>query len=1093
MRPIGEDDAAAGLRFRGACLCLGAALTAAPGWALADSVVFNIDTQSMSSALRAFAVQAHMQLLYRYSVVRNLTANPVHGSLDRHAALEQIIRNTGLEVVYSSDNAATIRPQQHPSATEGRAGSASAGPSIGDRSQRGAGTSAGAGSTEARDSSGDRGPIHRSLLAKLAALFAPCGPGSGAACVPQGAVATPGPGQLQEVIVTAEKRAENAQRAAVALQVLDGEDLRLDGRKRLDDILDIVPGIQEQDGSSGITFAFRGVDTGMTGQVQPGTTVAVLMDGIYQDRLETIRAGTLDLARTEVMWGTQSTTLGPSSIAGAISLVTNKPIIGRYQASGSVEVGDYDTVNSEGALNLPLSSSQALRVAYGVTRRDGFYSNNAGNEQVQSTRVRYRFVPNDDVDLTLTLAHQDVGGNNLVFESVPFAGHWTGYTAALDPRLNGGRSCNVVGLQDSLPSNGLPACYTATIGGAAPFLGLVGGLVNGPTNDILLGPAYDRVSDPWNTGQPANAWPNAPYTDTEITQYSAELDWHTRIGTVTVLPAFQVAHYNAISYPSGDGTSYNYFNSPTTTKQFEARIASNDGSRVQWLAGAYYYYTPFTWVNTFGPNVTEGTFRYGNDLNGAGNFNCPYDASQLQNPALPYDPATNPAVNGKLDALGRRIPNSGCYAWGRQTINSLESASVFGNVVLPISARLRLIGGLRYSHDERRKQDNSNQLAFPPFSDAIGAFGNSLGPLVPYDYRPPYICLQRSADLASCLRYSTAATWTATTWRVGLEYDLGRQQLLYATWATGYQPGNITFVNDEPTASGRNVNDQLTVGLKSRFLDQRLQINAEAFILDFKNRPFNDSNNVGAFNFANSGNNSSPRANLDPTQPGGLSFDPNDNTIIDPKQISRGIDIDVAFLPTPVDRINLSLELLDASYGANPIVPTFTMQQVLAADPNVDAAHPTPLQLAAAAQIYQQYLYLNSHYKGVILQEAPRYSGTLTWQHRFGLPDGSSLTPRLNLLFKGKYWAQGNGISIGAWGAATAFDPGSPLEQRAYTLWNANLIWSSAAARYTVGGYVHNIRRKVVMTNVGADPSNQLAYVSLEPPRTFGVTFSAAF
>src|SRR5258707_1743732 len=50
-----------------------------------------------------------MQLLYRYEIVSHATVSPVTGQLEKHAALEQLLRGTGLEAVYSSENTATIR------------------------------------------------------------------------------------------------------------------------------------------------------------------------------------------------------------------------------------------------------------------------------------------------------------------------------------------------------------------------------------------------------------------------------------------------------------------------------------------------------------------------------------------------------------------------------------------------------------------------------------------------------------------------------------------------------------------------------------------------------------------------------------------------------------------------------------------------------------------------------------------------------------------------------------------------------------------------------------------------------------------------
>src|ERR1700689_543995 len=88
---------------------LACALLAIPGKASADPARFDIAAQPLPTALKNFAAQAKMQLLYRYDIVSHATANPVSGQLDRHAALELLLRGTGLEAVYSNDNTATIR------------------------------------------------------------------------------------------------------------------------------------------------------------------------------------------------------------------------------------------------------------------------------------------------------------------------------------------------------------------------------------------------------------------------------------------------------------------------------------------------------------------------------------------------------------------------------------------------------------------------------------------------------------------------------------------------------------------------------------------------------------------------------------------------------------------------------------------------------------------------------------------------------------------------------------------------------------------------------------------------------------------------
>ena len=92
-----------------ALTCASGLMLAAPGSASADPARFDITAEPLPNALKHFAAQAKMQLLYRYDVVSHATATPVTGQLEKHAALERLLQGTGLEAVYSDANTATIR------------------------------------------------------------------------------------------------------------------------------------------------------------------------------------------------------------------------------------------------------------------------------------------------------------------------------------------------------------------------------------------------------------------------------------------------------------------------------------------------------------------------------------------------------------------------------------------------------------------------------------------------------------------------------------------------------------------------------------------------------------------------------------------------------------------------------------------------------------------------------------------------------------------------------------------------------------------------------------------------------------------------
>jgi len=92
-----------------ALACASGLALATAGSANADSAIFNIAAQPLPTALKNFAAQTKMQLLYRYDLVSRATASRVVGDLDKHAALDAMLKGTGLEAVYSSENTATIR------------------------------------------------------------------------------------------------------------------------------------------------------------------------------------------------------------------------------------------------------------------------------------------------------------------------------------------------------------------------------------------------------------------------------------------------------------------------------------------------------------------------------------------------------------------------------------------------------------------------------------------------------------------------------------------------------------------------------------------------------------------------------------------------------------------------------------------------------------------------------------------------------------------------------------------------------------------------------------------------------------------------
>lgn len=833
--------------------------------------------------------------------------------------------------------------------------------------------------------------------------------------------------QLEEVIVTAEKRAVDLQKLDMSMQVYNGEELKKQGKKRIDEIMSGVVGVQSQDSQVGKTFYMRGVDGGSSSgspATGAGSTVAVLIDGVYQARSETVRGGTLDVAQVEVMRGTQSSNVGNNALAGAVSLVTNKPVF-EYQAAGSLEVGNYHAINMEGVLNVPLTDNQAIRVAYATNKRDGFFSSGAGDTDVTNARLKYRWQASDTLDLTLTVAHQNIGGNGVSQGVLTYSGQWV-------PYQTGGTYVTIVGYP--------------------PMFGLV----------ATPGKTFRDRSNPWDDGYPEDVWPNNPFRDTNIDDFNAEVSWDAGFGTLTVLPSYERAHFRSQEAPRGSGTGWMGENRHQTTEQIEARLASKDGGALTWLTGAYYYNSEFS-----------GTFQ---------SVAFPNDSMNVGGPTV-----TNNSCGFATGVLAT------CTTWTRDNLSATTTKSVYGDMTFAATDTLKLKAGVRYARDTKVAEYSVGPAttSSDPLAAAAGTYvGGWTGPI--YEQ-------WGSGMSASDLRPFTGFkyrriehTWSNLAYSVGVDYDLLPSAMVYATYKTGYLAGSLNTMGTSPLYTPKNTSNQIALGLKSRWFDSKLQLNVEAFLMDFKDRVFGNNGNllnVGT----TSATNCAITAGTSPApfvSPDYGCLLPNVPMTVD--QRSQGIDVEINFVPTDADRVDLAFEYLDATYSGKPNAPTYTVAQINTAAGGTNSA--------AASALLALYNDRVNSYQDLGLQNAPKYSGNLTYSHQFNLPGGSSLTPSANATYKDAYWSQGGAGTAGLLNAdGSTYDirrnmeKGSWVRQDAYTLWNAYVTWVGSDGKFSVNGYVKNIRNEAIQTNLGGEPGSAIPYVSLGDPRTYGVIFSANF
>lgn len=805
--------------------------------------------------------------------------------------------------------------------------------------------------------------------------------------------------QLEEVIVTAEKREENLQKVSTSIQVKSGDELRKEGKKRIDEIMQGTVGIQAQDSQVGVTFFVRGVDSsaGMGGVV----AAPILIDGVAQSRSESARGGSLDLAQAEIMRGPQSTTLGANSLAGAISLVSNKPVF-EYQANGTLEVGNFHKLSMEGVLNVPLSDNQALRIAYSSDKRNGYISAGAGDSDLTNARLKYRWQVTDDLDTVATISHQQIGGNGVQQGVLLSTGHWVPYTGQVALGNNGGAMGAWQAGAGCVPQSG-------TTMGCPPMFFVVQDGIN-----------FRQRSNAWDDGYPADVWPNNPFRDTTINQGSVELNWTTGIGTVTFLPALQKAHFRSTEPPRG--TSWMEEDQKQDTTTLDLRLNSNSDGRLTWQTGAYYSHD----------KIYDGVFKG----------------------------VTFPGAAG-MGGVGECAASTVyCYTYDLTPEFLRKGFSVYGNAEFSVLDTVRLIAGARYNDD----------------SASVVGLATVNGT----------VTTPNAAEVAAATVSRGNRKWKATTYRTGVEWDVLPNAMLYAVYSTGYSPGALSAMDTAGT--DKTTLEQITAGWKSQLLDNRLQFNAELFSTKFHNRLVEGSINayVGGATTTTCSSNAMGALTFGTGTgaAGGYCAFVTQNSATAPELTTQGLDMDLTWLISASDRLTVTAEYLDAAYDSRPQITgnpdlSATGIQTLAASQGVTL---TPTQAAAIGTSLTGTL---DAFKGAQLQNAPKYSGTLDYQHSFDFASGSKLTPRVAATYKDKYWTFGG--SPGAVLSNILTDSSRIEWQQSYVKWDAYTSWANADGKFTVTGYVRNLSNKVVMANYSGD------YVSLEAPRTYGVTLSANF
>jgi len=208
---------------------------------------------------------------------------------------------------------------------------------------------------------------------------------------------------LEEVVVTATKRASNLNDVPISVGVVTGEFLDDFNVQDMSDVQNFVPGLQVQQTFGSWAVRIRGLGSGIT-NLAFDSSVPVYIDDVYCGRGKCMESAFLDIERLEVARGPQGALYGKSTIAGAISAISARPtdeFEAVIKAGAELEYGGYTT---EGHISGPLSDSVRGRLAFRVADLDGYTDNlflggEDGDKKLSAVRLGLEWDVSDNTEV----------------------------------------------------------------------------------------------------------------------------------------------------------------------------------------------------------------------------------------------------------------------------------------------------------------------------------------------------------------------------------------------------------------------------------------------------------------------------------------------------------------------------------------------------------------------------------------------------------------------------------------------------------------------------------------------------------------------
>jgi iron complex outermembrane receptor protein len=657
----------------------------------------------------------------------------------------------------------------------------------------------------------------RNLLVALLCGASALGIAPGVAAAAEGApqqadAVTTDDGGVGQIIVTAQKRAENVQNVPISISAFTADALQARGIADVTAMGNLAPNVTLDagtpfSGSSSVLSAFiRGIgQNDFAFNLDPG--VGVYLDGVYLARSVGANQDLLDIERVEILKGPQGDLFGRNTIGGAISIVTRRPA---KDFGGKLEVttGRFNRIDTKGVVNIPLAQNLFTSFSFATKKNDGYqrqinmpgfaygaiadnfaYFGNKrpdrfGGEDQYSLRGKVYWEPTAAISVTLAgdYLHQD---NNGVASTV--------LKTHTDP---------------TNPSNVFGPLFNGCIAGALPPFAM-GGICNNIVSGTSLGGLVATsptlfYGDQFITGDIDTSYATGNnFSRLRNFGGSLTVDWDLGFTQLKSITAYRELHWQSAEDEDGSPlpilqTSFDENQHQFSQElQFTGKVLSD---RLSYVLGLYYF-------------------------NEGGNL---------------HDKVTFPG--GLLQIDGQNYLSTTNYAG-------------YGHLNYKITDQLSITLGGRYTHEKKHftgLQSDPNGIFYKlngyyTVNEAARQALCTSGAAVPslQGIPPGLFCYPNSADITQVYPVAPAGGFEQSfnnfSPKIGLEFKASRDVLVYASYSKGYKTGGWTtrLTTPQPTGTpaptfGPEKATTGEFGVKSEFADHKVQLNLAGFYTKYK-------------------------------------------------------------------------------------------------------------------------------------------------------------------------------------------------------------------------------------------------------------------